>query len=348
MSKFDGQLDAPLAPVQPSPTALELDLLRNSLLTPPIPNSNQTTYPPGTEPSLQQTYHWLARLARQLQQDKTKEFLIENMQPSWLETSTQMWLYQIAIGLITGLIVALIYVGTTGLIGATIGGLSYAVILGFTKEIYPITSLKFSLDFAKKQLFASLLEGLWWGLIYGIIDAFVCWLLWGFKWLFLGMADSLVWGLIEGLIWGLLVPGFSHPTVSNQGMRESAINAGIFTVIGGVAWGLLYAGVLLASGEPLEPLDLLIDSIGNGVFFGIYVGGLACLQHVILRWILKQNGAIPCNYAQFLDYATELGFLEREGGRYRFINDSVQEHFAQMPLNNPKPNVNKRFWLFAP
>jgi hypothetical protein len=70
------------------------------------------------------------------------------------------------------------------------------------------------------------------------------------------------------------------------------------------------------------------------VFFGIYVGGLACIQHVLLRLILTQNKAIPWNYAKFLDYATERGFLKRQGGRYRFIHDSVQEHFAQMPLNN--------------
>ncbi len=185
-------------------------------------------------------------------------------------------------------------------------------------------------------MLASIAEGLWWGLIYGIIDAIICGLLWGVKWLFLGMADSLVWGLIEGFIWGLLTPEFCHPTVSNQGIRESALNAGIFTGIGGLAWVVLYSGVLLAAGEPLEPLDLLIDGIGNGVFFGIYVGGLACIQHVVLRLILQQSKAMPWNYAKFLDYATELGFLEREGGRYRFIHQSVQQHFAQMPLPSPQ------------
>jgi hypothetical protein len=336
MSQFDGQLDAPLAPDQPMIKALEQDLLKGPLLTHSVPDSDKTTYLPGTEPSLEKIYYWLSRLARQLKQDNTTEFLIERMQPSWLETPSQKWLYQISIGLITGLMVAMIYVGTTGLIGATIGGLSYGVILACTQEIYPITRLKISLDFAKAKLLASVLEGLCWGLIYGIIDALICGLIWGFEGLILGMTDSLVWGLIEGLIWGLLVPDFYHTTVNNQGIRESSLNAGIFTVIGGVAWVLLYIGALLAMGEPLEPLDLLIDGIGNGVFFGIYVGGLACIQHFVLRLLLKQSGAIPWNYAKFLDYATELGFLEREGGRYRFINDSVQEHFAQMPLHDDR------------
>lgn len=339
MSKFDGQRDALLASDQPFNEALEQNLLRK-LLTPSAPNSDKSTYPPGTEPSLQQTYRWLSWLARQLKQDETTEFLIERMQPSWLETSTQKWLYQIGLGLITGLMVALIYVGTTGLIGASIGGLSYGLILGCTKEIYPVPRLKLSLEFAKTQLLGSVIEGLWWGLIYGVIDALICWLIWGLEGLILGMSDSLVWGLIEGLIWGLLVPKFSNTTVNNQEIRESALNAGIFTVIGGVAWVLLYIGVLLAIGEPLEPRDLLIDGIGNGVFFGIYVGGLACIQHVVLRLLLQQSGAIPWNYAQFLDYATELGLLERESGRYRFTHDSWQEHFAQMPIDDDKPEVS--------
>ncbi len=336
MSKFDGQLDAPLPLNQPHIEAIEQVLLRDSSLSVSVPDSGKTTYLPGTEPSTQQTYYWLTRLALQLKKDKTTEFLIEKMQPSWLETPTQKGLYQIGVGVITGLMVALIYVGTTGLIGASIGGLSYGVILGCTKEIYPITRLKFSLEFAKNQLFASLVEGLWWGLIYGIIDALICWLIWGVEGLILGMTDSLVWGLIEGVIWGLFVPGFSNRSVSNQQIKESALNAGIFTIIGGVAWVLLYVGALLALGEPLEPLDLLIDGIGNGVFFGIYIGGLACIQHFVLRFILQRSGAIPWNYAQFLNYATELGFLKREGGRYQFIHDSMQEHFAQMSLNDDK------------
>jgi len=333
MSKFDGQIDAQLASDQPLIEALEQGLLRDNLLTSGIPKSSQTIYLPGTEPSLQQTYYWLARLARQLKQDHTTEFLIEKMQSSWLENPQQKLLYQISVGLITGLLIALIYGFTTGLIGASIGGVTYGLILGCTKEIYPIPRLKLSLEFAKAHFFRSVLEGLWWGLIYGVIDALICWLIWGLEGLILGMTDALVWGLIEGLIWGLWVPEFSNTTSSNQEIRESALNAAMFTVIGGVAWVLLYIGALLVMREPLEPLDLLLDGIGNGLFFGIYVGGLACIQHFVLRLMLKHSGAVPWNYAKFLDYATELGLLESEGGRYQFSHDSVLEYFAQVPVN---------------
>ncbi|HEY9904331.1 MAG TPA: hypothetical protein V6D43_18160, partial [Candidatus Sericytochromatia bacterium] len=162
MSKFDGQIDAQLASDQPLIEALEQGLLRDNLLTSGIPKSSQTIYLPGTEPSLQQTYYWLARLARQLKQDHTTEFLIEKMQSSWLENPQQKLLYQISVGLITGLLIALIYGFTTGLIGASIGGVTYGLILGCTKEIYPIPRLKLSLEFAKAHFFRSVLEGLWW------------------------------------------------------------------------------------------------------------------------------------------------------------------------------------------
>lgn len=312
--------DSQLADIKTIEQLLERQLLTSS--TPEVYTTDQ--------PSLEQTYHWLSQLACQLQQNNTTEFLIENLQASSL-SSPQKWLYQIAVGLITGLLIAAIYGTTTGLIGASIGGISYGIILGLSPEIYPIYRLNLSWKFAKTQLFSSILEGLAWGIVYGLIDALICGLIWGMEGIIEGMADSLVWGLIEGLIWGLCISDLNNSTVSNQGIKESAINAGIFTIIGGIAWIILYMAVLLLIKEPLEPRDLVLDGIGNGIFFGIYVGGLACLQHFILRLILKHQGVMPWNYAKFLNYAVELGFLEREGGRYRFINDSVQAYFAQMP-----------------
>ena len=53
-------------------------------------------------------------------------------------------------------------------------------------------------------------------------------------------------------------------------------------------------------------------------------------QHFTLRIILCWNGYIPWNYARFLNYATERMFLQRIGGRYRFIHKLLQEHFAQL------------------
>ncbi|MEO8891240.1 MAG: hypothetical protein ABI417_06840, partial [Coleofasciculaceae cyanobacterium] len=233
-------------------------LLDRKLLT---STSKDNLIVPATELSIEQIYHWLSQLARQLEQENTTEFIIENIQASSL-TLPQKRLYQIALGLINGLIIALIYGTTTGLIGASIGGISYGIILGLSPEVYPIYRLKVSWKFAKTQLFSAILEGLGWGIIYGFIDALICGLIWGIEGIIEGMADSLVWGLIEGLIWGLCISDLNRPTVTNQGIKESAVNAIIFTVIGGISWTILYILVLLLIGEPLEPGDLILDGIG--------------------------------------------------------------------------------------
>ncbi|MEH2160239.1 MAG: hypothetical protein V7K38_04165 [Nostoc sp.] len=59
-------------------------------------------------------------------------------------------------------------------------------------------------------------------------------------------------------------------------------------------------------------------------------GGITCIQYFTRCLILYFNGYIPWNYARFLDYCTERLFLQRVGGRYRFIHKLLQDHFVQM------------------
>lgn len=284
-----------------------------------------STYFPGKEPNSQQTYSWLLWLATKLNQNKTKEFLIEKIQPDWLENKSQKRLYCILIGTISGLLIALIYATTTGLIGAIIGGVTYGLILGRTPEIYLIEKMKFSINFAKFRLTESLIEAIWWGIVYGVIDAIICWFIWEIPGLIIGMVQVVIWGVVEGIIWGCWEPKFRKENTHNQGIKESAINAIIFTFIGGGLWLLFYMLYLWVVREPFEPLSIALDTISNGLFFGIYVGGFTCLQHFILRVILVANGAMPWNYAKFLNYATKQGFLEREGGRFWFKYDLLEK-----------------------
>jgi predicted lipid-binding transport protein (Tim44 family) len=74
----------------------------------------------------------------------------------------------------------------------------------------------------------------------------------------------------------------------------------------------------------------LVGGLIFGLIGGLIGGGFACTQHFTLRLILYRNGYIPWNYARFLNYCTERLFLQRVGGRYRFIHKLVQDHFAQM------------------
>ncbi|MEL7316669.1 MAG: hypothetical protein AAFN08_17285, partial [Cyanobacteria bacterium J06559_3] len=77
--------------------------------------------------------------------------------------------------------------------------------------------------------------------------------------------------------------------------------------------------------------------LGPGIFaallFGFLAGGgIDCVQHVCLRWVLWQSGVAPWNLKQFLNYCVERRLLQRVGGTYRFIHRELLDHFAERPL----------------
>lgn len=146
------------------------------------------------------------------------------------------------------------------------------------------------------------------------------------------LIGSLIGGLIGALLFGLSGPeiDIKRRTKPNQGIWESGNKAVLFTLLSGVIYTISFSLTGQIRGITFEPIERVIDGLGAGVFFGIIYGGKACIQHFILRLILWQHGDIPWNYAKFLNYASERLFLQRIGGRYRFIHDLLREHFAKM------------------
>lgn len=54
-------------------------------------------------------------------------------------------------------------------------------------------------------------------------------------------------------------------------------------------------------------------------------------QHAIVRILLWRAGAMPWNYARFLDYAAEeLNFLQKVGGGYMFLHRYLLGYFASL------------------
>jgi hypothetical protein len=72
--------------------------------------------------------------------------------------------------------------------------------------------------------------------------------------------------------------------------------------------------------------------LNDRLIIGLIIGLDAVIQHISLRLVLYRNGYIPWNYAKFLDHAAKHRFIQRVGGRYRFMHDLLRKHFAQMPL----------------
>ena len=141
--------------------------------------------------------------------------------------------------------------------------------------------------------------------------------------LVLGLSIGLVRGSILGIIQALRVDVTSK-LYPNQGIIESAKNSIFIGVILIVALCIPFFSNALVSWI----LAIYFLPITDGF------GGLACIQHLALRITLWQSGYIPWNYARFLDYCTERLFLQRVGGRYRFIHKLLQDHFAEMPKQN--------------
>lgn len=130
-----------------------------------------------------------------------------------------------------------------------------------------------------------------------------------------------------------------NKNIPNQGIWQSAKNTLKLSVLYLVTSTILIFLIqrIIRPNNSLN--EALIASLISGFFFGllggILRGGTPVIKHFTLRLILYFNGCIPWNFARFLDYCTERLFLQRVGGRYRFIHKLLQDHFAQMEFRKP-------------
>ncbi len=153
--------------------------------------------------SPQQTIRWLHWLSARLVQYGQTVFLIERMQPSWLQSMEKPTrdpsllllagpIYGLGVALIFGLLLGFIGGPAAGVIGALLGGLIFGLAVrlsdglsGRFKNINPLQQSGTLRSTLKSSLFATL----FWGL---------------FGWLISGLLGALVFGVIGGLIGGLI------------------------------------------------------------------------------------------------------------------------------------------------
>jgi serine/threonine protein kinase len=116
----------------------------------------------------------------------------------------------------------------------------------------------------------------------------------------------------------------------NEGIRSSwanAIRIGLANVVQFFIAGAL--AIVIVQVFDLIPLGIAFLTIPFFSMWFIY-GGYATVQHVVLRSVLYRDGAIPQNYARFLDYAASLIFLRKVGGGYIFVHRYLLEYFADL------------------
>jgi len=311
-------------------------------------------------PLEKQTKYWLKLLALRMKQESQTEFLIEKMKPSLWLLGKSKTTYRLIIGIILGTLLLphgiIMFYTVGGTIFAIMFGLSGGI-FGIEQEVKIVETFIWSFKRAKKILvnrltgcmaFPIFFVCIAFGVIAGVINlkyGIVYGIVYGFgSALFLILLCLLV-GLITGLFVAVVIGWqgleIDIKSIPNQGIRKSASNAFFTSVLCILAFGLFgltmgYLGGIFL-GEIFDKLSFgTAVGLFYGLFFGILVGmefgGLACIQHFFLRGILFCNGSMPWNYARFLNYCTERQFLQRVGGRYRFIHRLLQEHFSEMEI----------------
>ncbi len=143
---------------------------------------------------------------------------------------------------------------------------------------------------------------------------------------------SLLGGLSAGLSSNILDE--SNIVTPNQGIRLSArysVLVGITSIFVGVGISVLIS--VLTTILFKAPLSLSFAFIFGpliGLVSGLRVGGIACIQHVVLRWLLWKDKMMPWNYPRFLDYAARRILLRKVGGGYSFVHRLLLEYFATL------------------
>ncbi len=306
---------------------------------------SQGTYPPGKAPPPEKTLRYLNWLATKLDADNQTEFLIERLQPTWLESDRQrlqqrFWYHlsvELFFGLGGGLWVGLFFGWIFGLWVGLIGGLTLGLIVvgligGLTGDREAnIVVLRGKPNWSwSRFLFFGLGGGLWVGLIGG---------LWAGVGLIGGLTLGLIGGLTLGLIGGVLSDDntINEKETPNQGIRQSGQNGLIAGITFGLGVGLISGvGVGLSDGLTVGLIGGLIVVLIVGPIIGLGVGLDTVVRHCSLRLVLYRAGYSPWNYAQFLNHAAKHRFIQRLGGRYRFMHDLLRKHFASMTSEDIK------------
>jgi hypothetical protein len=260
-------------------------------------------------------------------------------------------------GLIGGLGTGIAFGAPVGLVFGLAGGLRRKLTenLGSgLNEIKVVETLTWSWKEAISELFGGLLVGAVGGLLLAILVSFTFDITVGIGvGLAIGLSVAMAGALLNGLTYGEV----ELRTRTNQGIRRSlqnalrigsafmfavalavtiavAITAGFtigipvgqrFGFMVGLSTGLLNALLL---GFQLGILGGLMGGLAVAGAGFLAFGGLACIQHFVLRLILSRSRFAPWNYARFLDYATERLFLRKVGGGYIFVHRLLLDYFA--------------------
>ncbi|NJP06777.1 MAG: hypothetical protein HC837_14755 [Chloroflexaceae bacterium] len=209
-------------------------------------------------------------------------------------------------------------------------------------EVRPPDALRWSWQSLQTRWYLVLGLALLSGLLSGLFNG-----------LGLGLGATLGGGLLGVLVGGLTSAKVQAGTQPNGGTWRSLRRAIATWLVGGLGFalvgglvGVFIGGLIGRLNEGLSSdwmfdftfldeglVDGLLGGLLGGIIFGpavsLYAGGLAFVQHWVLRLIFTLSGAAPWRYVHFLDHATERILLRRVGSSYTFVHPMLLAYLAK-------------------
>jgi len=284
--------------------------------------------------SSHQLYHGLAWLARKLDEHQQAVLFIDCMQQrsdqDWLDGRFHDQFYLLCVWLIGGLMTTPIIGLSSGVLGGLLMGwfrtplgslllrqlhrpFGGAVALWFRRPVeqMAVSQLRPPLIWLSRRLALPILrQPLWKSLLH-----------YGPRMLIGTVFKKSPYWLRTLATMGLVttLSARSRAVHPNQGIWQATR-----TMVG---WGL--GGAIIAT-VIFTPLGV---SFGYaklaGLLFGLFAGGITCIEHLLLRIFLTLSKQTPWNYSRFLDKAVSCGFLYRVGRGYSFVHRELQAYFQR-------------------
>lgn len=259
---------------------------------------------------------------------------------------------------------------TDGIFYGFVGVIFYEIVNGSrtaTNDIQTVEALKWSWKSAYQGIISGVGIGIMIGFTYGFILGIIFFIFemivvpqYGYNFIDGVMVGTRI-GLFCGSSFGIGVQ-LRKKLISKELERKNYVNQGIWLSLrNGVLVGSIITGfntiifmsyAVIASARfgaarsfVSSALDLntaFLWGISSGIVLFLFFGGYTVVQHVILRFFLWRDGAIPLKYIPFLNHCVDLIFLRRVGGGYIFVHRLLMEHFAEMYVETPTSKGNKK------
>ena len=272
----------------------------------------------------QDVLHWLSWLSGKTTKHNAIPYMLEDIQPSWLEWGNQI-AYRFAFISLSCFLFGITFNVLLWLIAMPIS-LFYSF-----RDIKMIDRLGWNWSRSIKGSGIGFLCSIGYNIILSLVIVMELKMQVGLMDMLLNtLLDVPPFVLLGGLFGGVTTKPVNSTVQPGQRIFSSFINS-VFVfallLLGGILIVGLYTGLLLGDWSSIlisgATLGLVLG-MASGSVSAFVLGGAAILQHFVLRFILAHNNLLPWRLVPFLNHCVDLIFLRRVGGGYIFVDGTLR------------------------